>query len=61
MNAAIRFVREAIDELKKVAWLSRQQMMMSTWLVIYLVIIFAIFVGVFDLVVGRAFSIFVRI
>ncbi|MBL8023360.1 MAG: preprotein translocase subunit SecE [Elusimicrobia bacterium] len=51
-----QFFREAYEELKKVSWLTRPQMMASTWLVILLVIVFAVFVGALDFVISRSFN-----
>lgn len=59
MAAVVRFFKEAYEELKRVSWLSRQQMIASTWLVILLVIIFAIYVGVVDLVIARVLGLLV--
>jgi len=44
----IRFCREAYQELKLSTWLSRQEMMASTIVVIVLTIIVALYVGVID-------------
>lgn len=50
-----QFFRDAAEELKKVSWLTRAQMMASTWLVILLVIVFSIFVGALDFVISTSF------
>ena len=47
------FVREAWAELKKVAWLTVPQMIASTWIVIILVIIVAIYIGGVDFILTR--------
>ena len=44
----IRFCQEAYQELKLSSWLSRQEMMASTIVVIVLTIIVALYVGVID-------------
>ena len=54
-----QFFKDAVEELKKVSWLSRAQMVASTWLVILLVIVFAIFVGAVDFVITRLFGIII--
>ena len=59
MSSLIQFFKEAYEELKKVTWLTRPQMLASTWLVIVLVIIFAIYVGVVDFVIGRLFGLLI--
>jgi len=48
MNNALRFFREAIQEIKLSSWLSRQQMMGSTVVVIILTLIMAAYVSVID-------------
>jgi len=48
MNNAIRFLQEAIQELKLSSWLSRQQMMGSTVVVIIMTLIMAAYVSVID-------------
>ncbi len=44
----VRFCQEAYQELKLSSWLSRQEMMASTLVVIILTIIVAIYVGIID-------------
>ena len=44
----IRFCQEAYNELKLASWLSRQEMVASTIVVIILTILVAIYVGVID-------------
>lgn len=50
-----QFFRDAAEELKKVSWLTRTQMMASTWLVILLVIVFSVFVGLLDFLITTSF------
>ena len=59
MKSIIEFIKEAYEELKRVTWLSRAQMIASTWLVIVLVIIFAIYVGIVDFVIARTLGLLV--
>ncbi len=59
IHRLFKFVKEAYEELKKVTWLSRTQMIASTWLVILLVIIFAIYVGVVDFVIGKTLGLLI--
>ena len=47
-NQFIRFCQEAYQELKLSSWLSRQEMMASTLVVIVLTVIVALYVGVID-------------
>jgi len=44
----MQFLREVIDELRKVSWSDRKQTIGSTMVVILLVIAVAIFVGLVD-------------
>ncbi len=55
MNDLIQFVKEAYEELKRVSWLTRPQMIASTWLVIFLVIVFSIYVGFMDYIIAFLF------
>jgi len=48
MNSALRFLQEAFQELKLSSWLSKQQMMGSTVVVIILTLIMAAYVSVID-------------
>jgi preprotein translocase subunit SecE len=57
----IRFCQEAYQELKLSSWLSRQEMMASTIVVIVLTIIVALYVGVIDRVLLFFAGILLRI
>ncbi|HMU74681.1 MAG TPA: preprotein translocase subunit SecE [Elusimicrobiota bacterium] len=59
MGDLIKFLKESWNELKLVSWLTRNQMIASTWLVVLFVVVFAIYVGLLDLIVAKAFSLFV--
>jgi preprotein translocase SecE subunit len=48
MDKALRFFQQAFQELKLSTWLSRQQMMGSTIVVIVLTLIMAAFVSLID-------------
>ena len=48
MQQIIRFIQEAYQELKLSSWLSRQEMMGSTVVVIILTLILAAYVSVID-------------
>jgi preprotein translocase subunit SecE len=47
-NKAIQFLREVIEELRKVSWSNKKQTIGSAMVVILLVIAVAIFVGLVD-------------
>ena len=59
MRQIIQFLKEAYQELKKVTWLSRTQMLASTWLVILLVIVFAIYIGAVDFIISRTIGLLI--
>jgi len=44
----IHFLREVVEELRKVSWSDKKQTIASTMVVILLVIVVAIFVGLVD-------------
>ena len=48
MNKAINFLKQSIGELKKSTWLSRQEVVQSTFLVAIVVALVALYVGVID-------------
>ena len=48
MNKAINFLKQSIGELKKSTWLSRQEVVQSTFLVAVVVAFVALYVGVID-------------
>jgi preprotein translocase subunit SecE len=53
MNSLINFFKESWAELRQVAWLTVPQMVASTWIVIILVVIMAIYLGGVDFVIAR--------
>ena len=52
MNNLVIFVKESWAELKQVSWLTAPQMIASTWLVIILSALMAVFVGSIDFVLS---------
>lgn len=59
MTNFINFFRESWTELKQVAWMTVPQMIASTWMVIILVIIMAIYVGSIDFVLSRVMGLLI--
>ena len=59
MQDIINFFKDSWSELKQVAWLTVPQMIASTWLVIILVIVMAIFVGSVDFVLSRVIGVLI--
>lgn len=49
----IKFLRECLGEMRKVAWLGRREVFYSTLAVIILVIVVGIFVGFVDFVLSK--------
>ncbi len=59
MQTIIGFFKDSWAELKQVAWLTVPQMIASTWMVVILVIIMAIFVGSIDFVLSRVMGVLI--
>ena len=53
LQKIIRFLREAIVELKRVTWPTPKQTMASTTVVIVIVFIIAIYLGIIDYVLAK--------
>ncbi len=49
MNKIITFIKEAKEELGKVSWLTREQVIRYTGVVIGISLVVAVFLGVLDL------------
>ena len=52
MNSIVTFVKESWAELKQCSWLTPPQMIASTWMVILLSAIMALFVAAVDFVLS---------
>ena len=55
MNTAIQFIKESYYELKKSTWLSRQEAVQSTYAVLLIVMLVAIYVASIDFVLTNFF------
>ena len=53
IQKSVQFVKEAIEELKKVNWLGRKEVVASTVVIAILVIIVAIFIGAVDFILSK--------
>lgn len=53
IDRAKQFFTEARQELKKVTWPSRQQTITSTWVVLAVTFVLAIFLGLVDLILSK--------
>ncbi len=54
---AIQFFKDAYAELKKVAWLSRKEVVASTIVISILVALIAVYVGFTDFILSRLLGI----
>ena len=52
MNTAIQFVRESYYELRKSSWLTRKEVITSTWAVIILTALLAMFIAGIDFILS---------
>lgn len=59
MQNVIAFFKDSWAELKQVAWLTVPQMVASTWMVIILIIIMAIYVGGVDFILSRIMGVLI--
>lgn len=48
MNKAINFLKQSVGELRKSTWLSKQEVIQSTWLVAIVVALVALYVSAVD-------------
>ena len=55
MNNAIQFVKESYYELKKSTWLSRPEAVQSTYAVLLIVVILAVYVATIDFILTNFF------
>ena len=59
-NKAIKFLKESVNELKRVSWPGKREVIGSTIVVIILVGIVAVFVGFVDFLLSKALALFLR-
>ncbi len=52
MNTATQFIREAYYELRKSSWLTRKEVIASTWAVVILTAILSLFIAGIDFVLS---------
>ncbi|MEW6327293.1 MAG: preprotein translocase subunit SecE [Thermodesulfobacteriota bacterium] len=60
LEKAGQFLREVKVEFKKVAWPSRKEAMGTTFVVIVLVLIIALFLGLIDMALAKLIRIFIK-
>ena len=54
------FISEVSVELKKVSWLSRQELIDATWVVLLSSIVLGIFIGCADFALSKFLSLIIR-
>ena len=55
-----KFFREVHQELKKVSWSSRKELLGATWVVIFTTIILAVYIGSIDFGLSKFLTSFLR-
>ncbi|MBU1124678.1 MAG: preprotein translocase subunit SecE [Candidatus Omnitrophica bacterium] len=57
MKKTAQFIKEVKEELKKVSWSTRQEILQSTGVVIVATLLLAVYIGVIDLMLSKLLSI----
>ena len=60
LNNARHFLRDAYNELRKVSWLSRKEVLSSTIVIIIFILIIAVFIGFVDFILSHVLGVFLR-
>jgi len=60
VEKGINFIKEVKTELTKVSWSTREELVGSTFVVIMVTSIAAVFIGVIDLALSKALSLLFR-
>ncbi len=55
-----KFVSEVSVELKKVSWLTRQELVDATWIVVLSSVLLGVFIGCTDLALSKLLGLIVR-
>ena len=61
MNKAIQFFKDAYFELTKVTWLTKKEVVATTFVVIVFVIIMALFVGFVDMILSTSLGVILNL
>lgn len=56
----VEFIKESYAELKKVTWLSKQDVIRATIGVFAVIIFFAIYVGIIDFLIGKLIILLIK-
>jgi len=54
------FFKEVQQELKKVSWSSRQELLGATWVVIFTTIVLAAYIGLIDFGLSKFLTVFLQ-
>lgn len=55
-----RFLKEVRLEMKKVTWPNKREVSGATWVVIFTVVVIALFIGVVDLILVRSLGLILK-
>ena len=55
-----QFVVEVVSELKKVSWSTRNELLVSTWIVIISSTFLGVFIGVLDFALSKLLGLLIR-
>ncbi len=53
------FLTESYEELRKVNWLSKKEVVASTIAIIIIVIVASLYIGLVDLILSKTFGVFI--
>lgn len=53
IDSIIRFISESYVELKKVNWLSKKEVLVSSLVVVLVILFFSIYIGVIDFILAK--------
>lgn len=60
IKGIISFIKESYEELKKVSWLTKKEMIASSIIVVIFIVIVAIYIGILDFILANIFGFFLR-
>jgi len=60
INKAIQFLKNSYNELRKVSWLSKREVVGSTVVIMIFILIIALFVGFADFLLSRVIGLFLQ-
>ncbi len=57
-KSIVNFIKESYIELKKVAWLSKKEVVTSTIVIVVLILLLSIYIGLIDFILAKVVSLF---